>query len=147
MDTDTMLGKVVRTVWIFRSEGVHPAWIDRHTLPIVAFDSFLEFSDGALVRISPCEVGMGANSYPTLGLELQPCTLGALHFLSRSGRRVDATALEEASPFTPFAVAGIEASDPLGQGTTTQYSLTTGNGHRVTFRHIFPPLTLGIEVE
>jgi hypothetical protein len=147
METDTMIGKVVRTIWVFRSEGVHPAWVDRHTLPIVAFESFLEFCDGALVRVSPCEVDMGPDSYPALGLELLPCTVEALHFLSHSGRRIDATELEEAGPFAPFAVAGFHASDPLEQGVTTQFSLDTDGGHRVTFRHIFPPLTLGIQIE
>ena len=147
MKTSLLLDKAVRTIWIFRSEGVHPAWVDDLTLPIVGFDAFLEFADGDLIQISPCEVDLGPDRYPGLGLALQPCTSKALQFISPGGHTVEAVPLVEAVPFTPFSIVGIEESDPLGEDTVNQYSLATNNGRRVIFRHMFPPMTLGMHVE
>jgi hypothetical protein len=147
VETSLLLEKTVRTIWLFRSEGVHPAWVDDFTLPIVGFDAFLEFVDGDLVQISPCEVDLGPDKYPGLGLALQPCTSEALHFISSGGHIVQAVPLAEASPFLPFSIVRIEQSDPLGEDTVSQYSLVTHNGWLVTFRHMFPPMTLGMQVE
>ena len=147
MEASPLLGKTVRSIWIFRSDGVHPAWVGELTLPIVGFDAFLEFADGDLVQISPCEVDLGPDRYPGLGLALQPCTIEALHFISPGGHAVEAVPLAEAASFLPFSIAGIEESDPLGEDTVSQYSLATGNGWQVTLRHMFPPMTLGMHVE
>lgn len=147
MESSLLLGKIVRAIWLFRSEGVHPAWVDDLTLPIVCFDAFLEFADGDLIQISPCEMGRGPDRYPGLGLALQPCTSEALHFISPGGHSVEAVPLAEAAPFLPFSIAGVEESDPLGEGTVSQYSLVTSNDRQVTFRHMFPPMTLGMHVE
>jgi hypothetical protein len=147
VETSLLLGKTVLTIWLFRSEGVHPAWVDDLTLPIVGFDAFLEFADGDLIKISPCEVDMGPDGYPSLGLDLQPWTSEALHFLSPSGHAIEAVPLEEAALFTPFSIVGVEESDPLGQDTVSQYSLATSNGRRIAFRHIFPPMTLGMCID
>ena len=147
MEASLLLGKTVRAIWLFRSDGVHPAWVGELTLPIVGFDAVLEFADGDLIRITPCEVDWGPDRYPGLGLALQPCTTEALHFISPSGHIVEAVPLAEAAPFLPFSIAGIKESDPLGEDTVSQYSLVTGNGWQVTFRHMFPPMTLGMHVE
>ena len=147
MEISLLLEKTVRAIWLFRSEGVHPAWVDDLTLPIVGFDAFLELDNGDLIQISPCEMNLGPDRYPGLGLALQPCTSDALHFVSPGGHTVEAVPLAEAAPFLPFSIVGIEESDPLGEDTVSQYSLATSNGRLVTFRHIFPPMTLGMRVE
>jgi hypothetical protein len=147
VEASRLLGKVIRNIWIFRSEGVHPAWVDNLTLPIVGFDALLEFADESFIKISPCEVDLGPDRYPGLGLALQHCTSEALSFISHSGHIVDAVLLAEAAALVPFSIARIEESDPLGEDTASQYSLTTNNGHLVTFRHMFPPMTLGMDVE
>ena len=146
MEASLLLGKVVRTIWLFRSEGVHPAWVDNLTLPIVGLDALLELTDDSLIKISPCEVDLGPDRYPGLGLALQHCTSEALRFISHSGHIVEAVPLIEAATLVPFCIAGIEESDPLGEDTASQYLLTTNNGRLVTFRHMFPPMTLGIDV-
>jgi len=125
---------------------VHPAWIDTNTLPIVAFDAFLEFADGDLVRISPCEVDLSPERYPALGLAVQPCNRDSLKFLPGQGQTVEAVELEETMPFMPFVITGIDESDPLGEDTINQYSLSGGSDRVITFRHIMPPMTLGIAV-
>jgi hypothetical protein len=147
VEASLLLGKVVRTIWLFRSEGVHPAWVDNLTLPIAGFDALLEFADDSFVKISPCEVDLGPDRYPGLGLALQHCTSEALRFISHSGHTVEAVPLVEAAALVPFSIAGIEESDPIGEDTVSQYLLTTNNGRVVTFRHMFPPMTLGIDVE
>ena len=147
MEASLLLGKAVRNIWLFRSAGVHPAWVGELTLPIVGFDAFLELTDGELIQISPCEVNLGPDRYPGLGLALQPCAAEALQFVAPSGRSVEAVPLAEVTPFLPFSIAEIEESDPLGEDTVSQYSLATDNGWRVILRHIFPPMTLGMHVE
>ena len=147
MEASLLFGKAVRNIWIFRSDGVHPAWVGELTLPIVGFDAFLELADGDLIQISPCEVDLGPDRYPGLGLALQSCASEALHFVAPSGHTVEAVPLAEATPFLPFSIVEIEESDPLGEDTVSQYSLATDNGWKVTFRHMFPPMTLGMHVE
>ena len=147
MEASQLLKKSVRAIWLFRSEGVHPAWVDELTLPIVGFDAFLELADGDLIKISPCEMDLGPDRYPGLGLILEPCTTKELQFTSPGGHTTEAVPLAEAASFLPFFIVGIEESDPLGEDTVSQISLETSNGWLVTLRHIFPPMTLGMHVE
>jgi len=142
-----LLKKTIGNLWLFRSEGVHPAWVDDLTLPIVGFDAFLEFVDGTFIQISPCEVTLGPDKYPSLGLSLQICTSAALRFTSNGGHLVEAVPLIEAAPFLPFSIVRIDECDPIGDGAVSQYSLVTNNGRCITFRHIFPPMTLGMSVD
>lgn len=146
MDTSLLLGRTVAAVWLFRSEGVHPAWVDELTLPIAAFAAFLQFDDGDLVRISPCEVDLGADHYPALGLAVQRCTSEALRFVLPGDYCLEAVALAEAAPLLPFSIVAIEPTDPLGEGTASQYALLTSNGRQLTFRHMLPPMTLGMQL-
>ena len=146
MDVTSIVGKTIRAIWVFRSEGVHPAWIDSNTLPIIAFGAFLEFVDGGFVRISPCELSPSSDRYPSLSLELRPCAQEEMHYVSPEGHRLEAERLAEAHSLLPFVVTGAEMSDPLGEDAITQYSLSADDGRVVSFRHVMPPMTLGISV-
>jgi hypothetical protein len=145
MEPRSLVGKTLRAVRVFRSDGVHPAWVDANTLPIVASDAFLEFADGELVRISPCEVDL-PDRYPALGLELQCCGCESMRIVAAGGDTFEAIPLEEAIGLMPFFVAGIETSNPLGDEVVSQVALADGN-RRLVFRHIMPPMSLGIRVD
>jgi hypothetical protein len=82
-----------------------------------------------------------------LALKLKPCSSEALSIVAPSGQPWDAVQLEEAEAILPFSITDIEESDVLGEDTVNQYVLTTSNGWRITFRHIFPPMMVGISLE
>ena len=147
MEFGSLLDKSLKTIWLFRAPGVHPAWVDEFTLPIVGYDAFLELADGELLRITACEIDLGTERYPGLGLSLERCNANDLKFVARSGDVVNAVQLTETASFLPSPITGVEESDPLGQDTISELRVTTYNGLRIVFRHIFPPLTLGIEVQ
>lgn len=141
-----LTGRTIHRVLVFRADDVDAAWVNELTLPIVAFSAFLELSDGEFVRISPCEVEL-PERYPALGLELKTCTPAALRYLRTDGQAVDAIPLEEAISGSPSTITGIEASDPLGHDAVSQYSIVTDTGLRLVFRHMMPPMTLGVRVD
>jgi hypothetical protein len=145
VEYSTLVGKSIRTFWVFRSEGVHPAWIDSNTLPIAAFGSVLEFTDGSFATIGPCEVPL-PDQYPALGLSLEFGSSDSLNFVGYGGGVVHATRLEEAEALVPFLIDAIDTSDPLGEDSTSQYLFRDGSGASILFRHMMPPMTLGILV-
>ena len=133
-------------LWAFRSEGVHPAWIDTNTLPIVAFTVFLEFAEGDLYKIEPCEIEL-PERYPALGLELRATTREAFQYRYQGGELVDAVSVEEALAVLPFVIEILEESDPMGEDVSTQYCLVGNDAQSIVIRHIKPPMTLGLEVK
>ena len=146
MDVTSLTGRSIRSLWVFRLNGVHPAWIDANTFPIAAGDAVIEFSDGEFIKISTCEVDLGPDRYPALGLEAQPCSESDLRIHNSNGQIVEARKLEESISLMPFHIARIDALDPMGEDTTTQYSLHAADGGLVEIRHMMPPMTLGIRV-
>lgn len=146
MEIGSALGRTINQIWIFRTSLLHPAWIDANTLPIVAVHAFLEFGDGTIAKVSPCEINLSPDKYPSLGLELHVVERAALQF-SHGDRIIRAVPLSEAASFLPFVVAGVECSDPLEEGAVSQYLLRASGGQIVILRHIMPPITLGISVE
>ena len=146
MDSNSLIGKALERVLLFPAAPVHPAWVDEFTTPINTCEAFLEFSDGELASLSPCEVNLSEDRYPSLGLAIEATTPAAMKMTYSEGQMISAVPLEEATDFLPAPITFIEASDPLGEDTTTQYAIG-GSGWRIIFRHIFPPMTLGICVE
>lgn len=146
MDFDSLTGKVLERVWMFPAGPVHPAWVDEFTTPMNTWEAFLEFADGEFLSICPCEVQVAQDRYPALGLALRMCTPEAMTMKYSSGEVVATVPLDEVSGFLPAAICSVEASDPLGEDTPTQYAIS-GVGWRIIFRHISPPMTLGIGVE
>lgn len=53
--------------------------------------------------------------------------------------------LADATGLLPFLVAQVLESDPLGEGALSEIVLVGPLG-RLLFRHIMPPMSLGIEV-
>lgn len=145
IESSWLIGKVLERVWVFTAGPVHPAWVDEFTTPIVAWQAFLEFSDGELASLSPCEVEQ-PDRYPSLGLALEVATPASMKVTGTGGGLVEASQLDDASAILPATIKSVEVSDPLGEGATTQYAID-GSDWRIIFRHIFPPMTLGICVE
>jgi hypothetical protein len=146
VDSNSLIGKALERVWLFPAAPVHPAWVDEFTTPINTWEAFLEFSDGELASLSPCEVNLSEDRYPSLGLAIEVTTPAAMTMTYSGGRVVGAVPLEEAAEFLPAPITFVEPSDPLGEDTATQYTIG-GSGWLIIFRHIFPPMTLGICVE
>jgi hypothetical protein len=146
VDVTSLVGRSIRNLWAFRLNGVHPAWIDANTFPIAAGDAVIELSDGNFVKISPCEVSLGPDRYPALGLEAQPCSERELRFRSANGEIVEAEQLVESASLVQFHISRVDALDPLGEGQATQYSFHADDGDLIEIRHMMPPMTLGIRL-
>ncbi|WP_165967445.1 hypothetical protein [Luteimonas aestuarii] len=54
--------------------------------------------------------------------------------------------LVEAADLLPFTVSQFKESDPLGEGAISEVVLLSPDGSQLLFRHLMPPMTLGIEV-
>ncbi|WP_343279964.1 hypothetical protein [Luteimonas sp. MJ250] len=104
----------------------------------------LELSDGGLVMLAPCEVYLDPDKYPSLGLSLERCDPGALQW-ARNGKTYSMSPFAGAAGLLPFPVAQVVESDPLGEGALSEVLLIGPLG-QLLFRHIMPPMSLGIEV-
>ena len=143
MDTSSLLNTVVRQVLTPLCEPVHPAWIDRNTTPLATSAAVLELSDGDLFMLAPCEVYLDPDKYPSLGLSLERCDPGALQWV-RNGKTYSMSPLAGTAALLPFPVAQVVESDPLGEGALSEVLLIGPLG-QLLFRHIMPPMSLGIE--
>ena len=144
MDTSSLVNTVVQQVLTPMCEPVHPAWIDGNTTPIATSMAVLELSDGSLVMLAPCEVHLDPDKYPSLGLSVEKCDTGALQWV-RDGKTYSMNPLADAAGLMPFPVAQVVESDPLGEGALSEVMLVGPLG-QLLFRHIMPPMSLGIEV-
>ena len=126
-------------------EPVHPAWIGELTTSLATTMAVLQLADGELVMLAPCEVELDPDQYPSLGLSIQTCDSSALQRV-RDGKTYAMNPLPEAFGLLPLLVMQVEESDPLGEGVVSEIVLIGQDGSRALFRHIFPPMTLGIEM-
>lgn len=146
MDTSSLAGTTIEAIHTFACEPVHPAWIDENTTPIATAMAVLELSTGRLLRIAPCEVALDPGQYPALGLEVTECDATALQWQAPSGKSYTMQPLGAEAASLPFTVQSVAESDPLGEGTVSEVSFSGIGGSRLVFRHIMPPMTLGIAV-
>jgi hypothetical protein len=146
VELSSLVGKTVQEVRAFPGALVHPAWIDELTTPIVTSAAFIQFSDGQLVRVDPCEVESRTGGYPDLGLSITAVGADALR-LDRGGTKSQfAQPVEASAPLLPFEILSAEESDPLVERGAIEFRLSARNGDLLILRHIMPPMTLGIEV-
>ena len=113
-------------------------------MPIATTMAVLQLSDGRLVRVAPCEVELDPGKYPSLGLEVTDCDATALQWQAPSGKTYIMQPLPAAAALVPFVVQSIAESDPLREGTVSEIAFSGGGGSHLVFRHIMPPMTLGI---
>ena len=146
MDTSSLASATIEAIHTFACEPVHPAWVDGSTTPIATSMAVLELSNGSLLRIAPCEVELEAGQYPSLGLEVTECDAAALQWQAPSGKTHFMQPLPAAMALLPFTVQSVAESDPLGEGPISEVSLSGVGGSHIVFRHIMPPMTLGIAV-
>ena len=147
MEVSSLTGKSLKAIWLFPSGPVHPAWVNELTTPVVAHDAFMELSDGTLLQVDACEVTLDQEKYPSLGLELRESSRAALRILQSGGNVTEAQRLQEALDVLPALISSVEQSDPLEEGAISQYVIVLGEVGRIIFRHIMPPITLGIDVQ
>lgn len=144
VDRSLLVGKTVRAIHTYAQTPVHPAWANEQTTPVAVARAFVEVGDGALVEVSPCEVDV-PSGYPILGLSVTLSAPSALTY-DVYGSTYRASPLSYVSEMLPFSVDRVDVADPLGEGAISEIRLSSQNGV-IFFRHIMPPMTLGIEVE
>ena len=147
METSYLVGRTIKAVLTYPLREVHPAWKSDLTPAICTYMAFLELVGGELVGISPCEVSLEGDRYPVLGLSLGRCTKEEMRLPQSDGRVVDVTTLNEAESVLPLVVSAVFESDPLGEGTASQLRIESVASGAIVFRHVMPPITLGIIVE
>jgi hypothetical protein len=145
MDAASLTNRTITGIFTPLCSAVHPAWVDKHTTPIATSSAVLQLDSGDLLMVGPCEVDVPGEKYPALGLSVEGCDSSALQWV-RGGRTYEMRPLEAAALLLPLLVARVDASDPLDEGPVSEISLVRGDGSRVLFRHIMPPMTLGIDV-
>ena len=145
VDTSSLINTSIREILTPLCEPVHPAWIDKHTTSIATSMAVLRLSDDKLVLLAPCEVQLETERYPSLGLSIKICGPSTLQWV-RNGKIYSMIPLTQAAKLLPFRVHQAEQSDPLGEGTASEIVLVESSGSRLLFRHIMPPMTLGIEL-
>lgn len=145
MDSSLLINTTIKAIHLFAFETVHAAWIDELTTPIATSMAILELSDGRFVKLSTCEIEVDPGKYPSLGLALELCNRESLHWKTTTGERLAAKTLEAASTILPLTVSQIVESDPLMEGAISEINMIGPQNSHLLFRHIMPPMTLGID--
>ena len=146
MDASLLANKTITAIYTFACVPVHAAWVNELTTPIATSIAILELSGGELIRVAPCEVEVDSGKYPSLGLSLELCDAMALRREMRGAEPLLAQPLAIASDLLPFTTARVEESDPLGEGAVSEMRLLGWGQESLLFRHIMPPMTLGMEL-
>jgi len=144
VDTSSLIDRTITAILSPACDFVHPAWVNELTTPIATSRTVLQLSNGVLVMVAPCEVEVEPDKYPSLGLATSTCGQGALTWTGPDGKAYFMHSLAAASPLLPFKVVHTESSDPLGEGAVSQIALIGASEAQIVFRHIMPPMTLGI---
>ena len=145
MDTSSLTGSTIQGIDTFACEPVHSAWVDANTTPIATSMAVIELSDGRLFLVAPREVELEPGAYPALGLGISECGPEARQWHAPSGKTHVMAALSFVESLLPLTVESVQESDPLGEGPVSQLSFVRADGARIVFRHIMPPMTLGID--
>jgi hypothetical protein len=142
MDPQQLIGRELKAVWIAPYE-VHPAWREQTTPALASGFANLDLAEMQTVKVQPCEVEQDQGKYPSLGIELQIVSDPPMIHRWSEGGEVGASRCGES--FLPSRVAAVRIWDALGEGPNSALALTLENGRMVVIRHIYPPMTLGIE--
>ncbi len=86
------------------------------------------------VQVQPCEVPEEGR-YPSLGIEV-----------CQSDSASASPELAEAQPFLPARITDVRLWDSLGEGPVSAVDLVLDGGVTLTIRHVYPPMTLGIDI-
>lgn len=145
MKTGELVGQKLESILAYPSRPIHPAWADDSTPSINSWAVFLRLEGGFLLCVSPCEVELSGEPYPALGLALE-LSESAVSEQQPDGRIIEAIAIEKLPRNLPQEIVGVEESDPLEEGATSQYTIRLESGDFVTIKHIMPPMMLGISI-
>jgi hypothetical protein len=146
VETTSLTGKIIEAIDTFACEPVHPAWAGELTTPIATSMAVLQLAGGRLLLVAPCEVELDPGNYPSLGLTISECDASARQWQAPDGKTYFMEPLAAAAVVLPFSVQSVAESDPLREGTLSEVALVSPDGSRLVFRHIMPPMTLGIDV-
>lgn len=145
METERLVGAELRGLWIVSRE-IHKAWRDATTPDLASGFVNLELARGVALKVEPCEVEFVPGKYPCLGLDV--CSHPDAPNLHRwsADDEVIAEICAEAARVLPARITTVMLWDALGEGPCSAISLRLDNGCSIVIRHVYPPMTLGIEV-
>jgi hypothetical protein len=143
MDFNGLLGRSLKAVWLSRFQ-VHPAWVDASSPNIATCIVNLEFTNLPATQVSPCEVPV-LNRFPALGIELGDWSGSPEIQRWPDGSEFALHQLAEAASYLPASISSVRLWDSLGEGPVSAVDLVLSTGLMLTIRHIYPPMTLGID--
>ena len=115
-------------------DQVDPAWQDETNEGfLICYEIELVFSNEQTYLVEPCEVSL-PERYPSLGLSL---------------KEINKTHLSESIIIDglPMVVSKIKQNDYMLEDVINEYILILSDKTKMTIRHVYPPMTMGIKLE
>lgn len=144
VDVSSLTDTTIEAIHTFACGPVRPAWVNALTTPMATAIAVMQPSDGRAARGAPCEVELDSGKHPSLDLEAMECDATALQWQASSGKTYVMQRLPAAAVFVPCSIQSLTESDPLGEDAVSGIVFRGRSGSRAAFRHIMPPMTLGI---
>ena len=146
MNLHQLVNQKLCGVMFYACRPVHAAWAEKSTPDICSQYVFLSLENDRLLRVSPVEVTLSKDSYPSLGLNLSEISRENLKLDWKNSSVSEPVHLDNPLINFPQKILSVTAFDPLGEGTESGYQLTLANSIKVIVRHIMPPMMLGLEI-
>lgn len=144
VDISSLTDTTIEAIHTFACSPVRPAWVNALTTPMATAIAVMQFSDGRAARGAPCEAELDSGKHPSLDLEAMECDATALQWQAPSGKTYVMQRIPAAAAFVPFSIQSLTESDPLGEDAVSEIVFRGRSGSGAVFRHIMPPMTLGI---
>jgi hypothetical protein len=132
MEAPLLVGKALKAIHLTPFRLAHAALLERPNAT-TALAVCLELSTGELVQISPCEVELPGDQYPAMGLE---CVKGLPD--TTKNCEGESETLETGLFCLPQPITRVDASDPIGEGTPTQFVFSIGQSSSLSVLHVTP---------
>jgi hypothetical protein len=144
MEFSWLTGKRLLSLRVMKVE-THPAWVDDSSPQIATYAATLELAGSGCVQVHPCEVPI-PNAYPALGIELRewPGSAGIQRW--ENGEEYAVTTPEEVQQLLPATIENVRPWDSMGEGPISALDIILSTGPKLTLRHVFPPMMLGLDI-
>lgn len=104
---------------------------------------YLYLSCGTLYQVSPCEISLSPNSYPSLSLSVCKLERQNCYLTFANGKKTQPVELLGLT--SNEVVSRLSISDSMGEGYATEYCLDLESSKSIIIRHIMPPMMLVLE--
>jgi len=143
VDIQRLVGCELKRVLYYRNTEIHPAWKEDSTPNISTQYVYLDLSCGTLYQVSPCEISLSPNSYPSLSLSVCKLERENCYLTFANGKKTQPVELLGLT--SNELISRVSISDPMGEGCATEYCLDLESSKSIIIRHIMPPMMLGLE--